>query len=135
MAKLTQDDVDGIDRLKFPCVIAGTRYEHKDDGGGQQSFMFTVNGVKVKLIVQVRSSFDTPKFWVKLDGKSYRDPQMYSIGDIAEPKLRKIIAKAFSDLRAEERRLDPTKRHARAVQTIADHEAARRSTQKTIDKL
>lgn len=138
---LSLDDIAGIDKLKFPIVINGTRYEHKKGMSSQHTFSFKAGAATISLIWQ---TYTQPAFWVTVDsvGINY-DKGMnlgfYSVEAIGDPKVRALITKAFADLEGEERRVDPTGRHAKdkarqlAVEKAQrDHDAALQAALKKI---
>ncbi len=130
---LTLDDIIGIDKLKFPVVINGTRYEHKKALFSYHDFKFKAGAAIIILSWQI---FSQPSFWVVVDGVPLNYDRGSNLGirsveAIGDPKLRAAIAKAFADLQGEELRLDPTKRHTK----VKEHLLAAEKAQRDLDEL
>jgi hypothetical protein len=134
---LSLDDIAGIDKLKFPLTLNGTRYEHKFNRLiSQHTFNFRSGAATISLIWQ---TFTQPAFWVEVDGVGINYDRgmnlgFHSVEAIPDPKLRTLIALAFADLQGEERRVDPTKRHARDKARQASAEAAKRDHDAALSK-
>ena len=121
-------DLAGVNKLKFPLTLNGMRYAKTRSISGQYTISFTTpRAITIDMTVEEEETIDKSNYftiWLKVDGIRVTHGTGISAFQvktdlIPDAKLKAIVEAAIRDLAAEERRLDPTGRHAEAKRNEA----------------
>jgi len=142
-----------VHKLQFPLTLNGTTYTKRQGRfsrlvGGLYTIVFSSpHGLNIEMSVQEHDDWGRATIWLDVEGQPIHAEFgtsffRSSTASIPDARLAALVEAAISDLEAEERRLDPTGRHAASkthLEQLAASKAARKAslsqTQRSMDGL